>query len=159
MNIVWEDIEGTKGKQIKKIHVALFVYKGNRKWDDSPLQITFEDGSVILLEGDGNDNLIVTKSVWKDYFQGHLSQENQDFIRENGKWSLFDVSEMQPFKQLLEKSIQSINPIYNQFDRLNGVQFRIDDFFLNFVNIADQSHIVWGENNSNLLQWGCRVAE
>ncbi|MCP4418654.1 MAG: hypothetical protein GY805_18695 [Chloroflexi bacterium] len=73
MNKAWKDIEKTIGKKIKKVHVALFVYKHRREWDDSPLQITFEDNSIILLEGDGNDNLRVTNSAWKDEFQDDLS--------------------------------------------------------------------------------------
>lgn len=157
MNKAWKDIERTIGKKIKKVHVALFVYKRRRRWDDSPLQITFADDSIILLKGDGNDNLRVTNSAWKDEFQDDLSQEDKDFIQKNGKWSSFDVSETQPFDLLLEKSIQVILPILNQFNTLNGVQFQIGDLYLNFVNIADQSRILWGDNNSKLLQWGCRV--
>jgi len=145
MNTVWENIEDIVGKKIQKVHVALFVYKDKPSWNDSPIQLTFDDSSIILLEGNGNDNLKVSKSEWKE------------FIRENGKWSLFDVSDTHSFSQLVGMSIQDVTPIYNQFNILNGAKLHIGEAILNFLNVADSSHILWGYNNPKLMQWGCHI--
>ncbi|MCA9918169.1 MAG: hypothetical protein KC445_09460 [Anaerolineales bacterium] len=157
MNQAWENIEKLKGKQIKGVHLVLFVHKKGRNWNDSLLQITFEDDSLVLLKGDGNDNLIVQRSAWEDAFEGDLSEEDKTFIQENGKWSLFDVSGSQPYTKILKERIQAAHPIRNQFNRLTGVQLQIGDLYLNFVNVADQSRILWGVKNPELSRWGNRV--
>jgi hypothetical protein len=141
----WQLVKALVGRTIKGIHLVAFVFKDEVKWENTFLQISFTDDSVILLDGEGDgETLRVQPFAWVDPFAGVLDQTNKEFIQTHGKWELFDVSNREPFNQLLTQPVDAVQPIFNKFGKLHGVQIFVSNQCLNFVIEWDEGHISWG---------------
>jgi hypothetical protein len=151
----WELVKAIVGRTVDKIYLVAYQFHDETKWENTPLQISFVDGSVLLLDaaGDG-ETLRAQASSWIDPFAGELSQANKEFVQTHGKWKLLDVSFQNSFSLLLNESVKSVNPIYDRFGALSGVQISIAEQYLNFVVEWDECHIFWGKVNPDLLDRG-----
>jgi hypothetical protein len=128
--------------------------------DKGPLQLTFNDGSVLLLKGasDG-ERMQPVAAKWSDPFEGPLDEANALYVEQSGKWSLFDVSGEPPFSSLIGETVSGVNPIFDNFGVLAGAQFVIGSEFLDFCVGGDEDYVFWGEHNETLIKWRYKVGE
>lgn len=76
-----------KQKKITNIFLIRYVHEGNITDDEGPIEIHFECGLALLFEcGSDGEEMTMKKGEWVDPFSGEQSEENIEFIRENGKW-------------------------------------------------------------------------
>ncbi len=145
----WQVICGFVDKTVQTLHRVHHVLHGEVNWDNSlPLQITFSDGSILLLKGGSDgESLIASASPWIDPFEGKLDEENRTYIRIHGTWMLLDVTDKSPYESVIGKSLTSVLPITAENGTLCGVQMCISETYLNFVVVWDECHVLWGKNN------------
>lgn len=129
------------GKRIRAIHLLTYSYQNETNWENTPLQMTFEDDSVIFLRqaGDG-ETFSISKEAWQDPFAGSLSEEDKQFIQKHGKWELRDMSLQEPFTCLINETVDEVEPIRNEYGKLSGV-------ILNFTEAKGELkfEIAWDE--------------
>ena len=80
--------------------------------DSGPIEITFADGSVALLDaGADGEALRVKPAAWTDYFAEPLTSENREFIERCGKWTSFDVTNQEPYSRLINELVLEVMPV------------------------------------------------
>lgn len=152
---VWKLVQNSIGKTIKALHVILYAYREQYDWSDIPMQLNFQDGSTLLLQGHSNgERLQASERGWEDPFEGKLDEANQQYINQHGRWIQQDVTAKEPYSQLIGKKILEVLPITNQFSTLSGVCIKTQSTWLNFFIEFDQCHILWGEDNAELQERG-----
>jgi hypothetical protein len=152
---VWQVVKSTVGRVVDRIHLVTYVFQDETNWDDTPLQLSFTDSSVILLHAASDGEALHASSIaWADRFAEKQDKINDEFIQTHGRWLLRDMSSAKTFSSLIGASIDSTYPIFNRFGILNGVAFRVAKQCLDFVVEWDECHILWGSDNSTLLERG-----
>lgn len=142
----WQKLTSVVGKKVTSIYVNSYLFQTERRLDDTPLQLNFSDSTIIYLDGESDgESLRVTMAAWHDPFSGKVDLENTLYIQQFGNWVQDNMSDTHPFDQVVGKVIEETLPIINQFGKLSGVQFVIDEVILNFEVNFDECHIVWGE--------------
>lgn len=145
--LAWHLIETIVGRRIKNVYLAVYIFQGEIKWNDIWLQFSFADGSTLFLDGDGDgQSLRASPLPWEDPFAGKLSQENIEYIKRYGNWELLDVANQEPLSLLIDKLVDEVKPLFDQFGVLNGVQILVSDQCLNFTVEFDEGHISWGSS-------------
>ena len=143
----WQIVKIMVGRTIQRIHRVLYVFEDEIDWNEGALQLTFTDGSVLLLDGDSDgESLKVDGAPWLDAFSGKLNEKNKVFIQKHGKWSLVDVSEMMPYNLWPGVTVDMIRQIFNRFGILCGVQVSGGEQNLSFIVEADECHILWNSD-------------
>ena len=154
----WQIIQTIEGLSISNLSVLVYGHQGELSWEDTPLQMSFESGEVLLLDGMPNgEALSANLTAWRDPFAGNLTPENQAFVDNHGKWKLQDVSMMEPYHSLIGQALRRINPIVNQFGTLSGVQLGFDQVKLCFIVEFDECHILSEQESQRLAEKGFRV--
>jgi hypothetical protein len=115
----------TTGAVIVSMRRVFYVFQGAINDSVGALELTFADGSVILLDsGADGESLRVSTCPWDDPFLvGAMSPENRDFIAKSGKWSVFDVSESAGYAMLVGSRVEKVEPILRPSGKITGVTF------------------------------------
>lgn len=131
------------GKVIVRIERVFFVYKGQVNETHGALQVSLKDGTVVLLRGGGNgQTLCVELEGWRDPFESPLSSVNEEFVAESGKWSLFDVSSSDSFKEYIGRTIRQTLFIRDLDNNLRGVEFILSDRELIYIIEWDEELVI-----------------
>ena len=139
----WQIIQPLLGQYVSQLSILIYEHHGELWWENTPLQMSFESGEVLLLDGMSNgEALRANLTAWRDPFAGNLTPENQAFVDNHGQWKLQDVSMMEPYHSLIGQALRRINPIVNQFGTLSGVQLGFDQAKLYFIVEFDECHIL-----------------
>ncbi|WP_123029014.1 hypothetical protein [Mycolicibacterium stellerae] len=110
---VHRDLEGLVGKTIRSLQRVFYAIGDVVERNEGPLQLEFNDGSVVLFQSGANGrDLTVRSTPWRDPFAGELSEENRAYVAEHGKWSLFDVSGEHPFADVCGRRVARIAEIH-----------------------------------------------
>lgn len=110
---VRRDLEGVVGKTIRAVRRVFYTVKDIVERKEGPLELEFDDGSVILFQSGANgQDLTVRLEPWRDPFAGELSEENRAYVAEYGKWSVFDVSGEHPFADVCGRRVARIGEIH-----------------------------------------------
>jgi hypothetical protein len=140
------------GRHITKLERILYEFERQIEEDDGDVQIWFGEDSVRLGSSPDGASLVVNESPWADPFSGRLSDENEEYVRTHGKWTLVDVSERGPYAQVIDRDLTAVLPLTSRFGSLIGVQLRFDDIAFNVFVHADEVHVSWGRDN--IPRWG-----
>jgi hypothetical protein len=154
----WQTIKTLEGRSVSNLSILAYEHHGELSREDTPLQMSFESGEVLLLDGMSNgEALRANLTAWRDPFAGNLTPENQAFVDNHGKWKLQDVSMIEPYHALIGQALKRINPIVNQFGTLSGVQLGFDQAKLYFIVEFDECHILSEQESQRLAEKGFRV--
>ena len=85
---------------------VLFAHAGAIDRSAGPLELTFESGTTVLLEGGGDgQSLVVRRQRWEDPFGdgADVDADTAIWIAEHGKWTAVDVSGEQEMAPLIGK--------------------------------------------------------
>lgn len=156
----WQTIKTLEGRTVSTLSVLVYEHHERFSWEDTPLQISFGAGQVLLLDGMSNgESLRASLTAWQDPFAGPLTPENQEFVNQYGKWKLHDVSMTEPYRSLVGQTLKIINPVVNQFGTLSGVQLGFDQTKLHFIVEFDECHIIAEEESHRLAEKGFKVID
>ena len=122
------------GKPVSAVRRILYVRAGEITQDRGPLEISFQDGRVLLLDG-GSDGeaLVVRTEPWTDPFDGPLSPENAGFVGEAGKWTAFDVSSSPPMDRFIGARLHAVDEIRSPTGKTTGATLRLDRGLIQLV--------------------------
>src|ERR1700724_3618777 len=95
------------GKTVSRVLRVLYVFQGVIEEDEGPLELGFQDGSVALFDFDKRSccRVQVTNEEWSDPFASPLSDENVEYIRTHGKWTVFDISDTAPASLVIGRQV------------------------------------------------------
>jgi hypothetical protein len=103
------------------------------------LELTFDDATALLLDGGSDgESLTADQEAWIDPFQEPLSEENEKFVRESGKWTAFDVSDRLPYRRFVGSQLRSVQPITQQSGKLVGARLVFDVGMISVRVSADE---------------------
>jgi hypothetical protein len=124
------------------IRRVFFELHGQLDWSRGPVEFTFDDGSVLLLEsGADGESLRITDNEWTDAFAGVLSRENAGFVERSGKWTAVDVSGEAPTASLVGARIGSVAQILTTTGGVAGLVLQIGDRQVRVEVIADDLYV------------------
>lgn len=71
--------------------------------------------------GFGRGSLVCCAALWADHFPDALTEEQQRFLAEFGRWQGFGVSDRSGYRELLGTEITRIEPLRSPYGRTVGV--------------------------------------
>lgn len=105
---------------------------------EGPVEFTFDSGFTLRLEsGADGESLRVFADEWADPFAEPLSPENREFIEISGKWSAFDVSELEGYKLLIGQRVENFG-LMTRMGKIIGVRLAIGPAILTAEVGADE---------------------
>jgi hypothetical protein len=140
------------GGEISRLERLRYEVGGVRGPDGGDVQLWFGDGVVRLGVASEGETLRIGDTPWRDPFAEPLSSENAEYVASHGKWTLVDVSDEEPFRELIGKCVTAVMPLTNRFGRFIGVQLVAGDSSLNVYVHADELHVSWGADA--IPRWG-----
>ena len=147
------------GVKIVAVHLVQYVEpNGNVEDDDYQLEFLCENNDVLrLATASDGERVAIYRELWKDSFTEPLSEENRKYIRDHGKWAVFNVSEQRPFSDIVGKTIGEMGGLINQFEVLAGVAFFFNDEIICFCVHCDEGKLFWGKNNPEMIKLGFKL--
>ena len=105
-------VGGLVNRRVARIRRIYYVFRGEVDGPNGPVELNFVDGTCALFDaGPDGDSLRVTSTPWLDPFREPLSAVNEEFVRESGKWTGFDVSTEPAFAKYVGATILSVSGI------------------------------------------------
>jgi hypothetical protein len=118
----FELLSSLQGRVVKQIRKVRYTLRGKVTSDAGPIEITFTDDSIVLLDaGPDGEALAVKLTAWVDYFAEPLSIENRRFVEQSGKWAAFDVSDQEPYSRFIKERVGQVIPIRTVENKIKGV--------------------------------------
>ncbi|MEV6136054.1 hypothetical protein AB0L63_08325 [Nocardia sp. NPDC051990] len=139
-----EGLAAVVGRQIMAIRRMFYVHGTDVDRTEGPIELTFDDGSVLLLDaGTDGEELRVGSTRWRDPFAGLTEPEYIDYIAETGKYTAFDVGAELPYAQLLGCRISAVSESRLHDDRLRAATFLVNGSKLAIETLADELLVTW----------------
>ncbi|MGY4098508.1 hypothetical protein ACW2Q0_02920 [Nocardia sp. R16R-3T] len=139
-----EGLAAVVGRRIRAIRRMFYVRGTDVDRTEGPIELTFDDGSVLLLDaGTDGEELRVGSTPWRDPFAGLTEPEYIDYILESGKYTAFDVGAEPPYAQLLGWRIAAVSESRLYDDRLRGATFEVNGSKLAVETLADELLVNW----------------
>ncbi|WP_330252007.1 hypothetical protein OG874_38805 [Nocardia sp. NBC_00565] len=139
-----EGLAGVVGRRIKAIRRMFYVHGVDVDRTEGPIELTFDDGSVLLLDaGTDGEELRVGSTRWHDPFAGVSEPEYIEYVAESGKYTAFDVGSEPPYSHLLGCRIAAITESRLHDDRLRAATLEVNGSRLAVETIADELLVRW----------------
>src|SRR5690606_36854615 len=120
---------------------VFFQFGGSLDTARGPLELLTPGHGPILLEAaaDG-DSLAVRNEQWIDPFEGHMSEENDEWVANYGKWTAVDVANELPWASLLNRTIDEIEVLHENTvdDIVTGTRIHISEAVVSALVRADE---------------------
>jgi len=138
MSTVLDVLVRAVGRVITGVRRVYFEFGGELDRSRGALELTFDDGSVVVLDSGADGELMRADEVaWHDPFEGHLDEENRAFIAECGKWTAVDARDESRFAALIGRRVKAVQAIENEGGRLVGARYRVGPHDIRVEVIAD----------------------
>lgn len=129
-------------KRLTRVQRMHFVFDEVVDRSEGELQFEFDDGSVLLCEGDADGETIrFGDTAWPDPFADPLSGRDAEFVRVHGKWGLFDVSEEDPWNRIVGNVVYDIAMVVKPDGRDRGMLIDIGGILICIAVTADETHV------------------
>ncbi|WP_227998309.1 hypothetical protein [Nocardia australiensis] len=139
-----EGLTATVGLRIGAIRRMFYVCGEDVDRSEGPIELTFDDGSVLLLDaGSDGEELRVGSVAWHDPFAGVTEPEYIEYVAESGKYTAFDVGSEHPYSQLVGGLVMSITESRLRDDRLRGAVLEVSGSRLAVETVADELLVSW----------------
>lgn len=136
-------VEGLTGLQITAIARVLYEFGGETDPEDGPVELRADD-RVVLLDGEGDgERLRIQDAAWEAPFDGPLSEENRNYIRDHGKWGRVDCSRQGSYADFVGESLVEVSLLKNVHGRIAGLRLSASTRTLWFVVECDTCHVRW----------------
>jgi hypothetical protein len=116
-------LDNLVGRSVGKIRRVYYVHGDEIDRHAGALELTLDDGTVLLFDSasDG-EALRVHSGSWDDPFKPPLSAEDQEYIRQHGRYSLFDVGDEPRYLPLVGATITHVLPMTASNQKIVGVR-------------------------------------
>src|SRR5690349_21580394 len=100
------------GERLIGIRRAYYVYGAELNAPNGPVEMSFdESGSYMIVSASNGEALTITEGPWIDSFEEPLSAENEEFVRQSGKWEIIDMgSSAWSYRQFLGRKLDRLEP-------------------------------------------------
>jgi Protein of unknown function (DUF3037) len=126
------------GRTVTRVRRLHYVYGGETNMMDGPIELTFGDGFVALIDASADWRLEFYGAPWIDPFQQPLSELNRAYVDRYGKWAAMDVSGTAPYGWLVGGTITQAIPQFNDLLELTGLLVRTEDAVLDLQQWAGE---------------------
>jgi hypothetical protein len=110
--------------------------------NEGAVEITFGRGTTLYCEpGPDGDSIRIQDTPWVDSFAGPLSPENEEYVRTSGKWIKQDVSDEQPFADLIGTQVVDVAPITGTTGKQYGLVLNVSGYLLALYVNADELRV------------------
>ena len=149
------------GSKVIFFHLIQYVTpNGSIESNDVELEFVFEKDVLLrMTTASDGERVSISYEPWTDSFKQPISDENQQFIKDHGKWCLFDVSNQPPFSKIIGKSIIAFEGLQNQFGVLSGVAVTCEDMVMCFCVDGDEGKLFWVKDNPDMIALGFQLLE
>lgn len=127
------------GRIVASIRRVIFELAGRSRTGNGPLELGFTDGNSLLFQpAPDGECLAVSVGPWTDPFTPPLSDENETFVKEHGKWTGLDISNKVPFNQIVGSKAEFVLPIRNLRNGVVGLEVSFSSVVLRAEVEADE---------------------
>lgn len=131
-------LEAKVGRMLVGVRRVQFVHRGTVQEFGGPLELTFDDGTAVVLDAGGDgESLALVPTKWVDPFQEPLSAENRDFVEQSGKWTAFDAKGREPWSRAIGNRVETIAGVRNSSDKLVGAQMQFGSVVVRVIVESD----------------------
>lgn len=79
--------------------------------DDGFIELWFDEGRCYRMGVNRSDRLAIDTEPWADGFLRPLTPENEEWVREHGQWTAFDVSDEAEYAGAAGATIVRVDPV------------------------------------------------
>ncbi|WP_063044460.1 hypothetical protein [Nocardia pseudovaccinii] len=139
-----EGLAAVVGRRIRAVRRMFYVQGSDVDRTEGPIELTFEDGSVLLLDaGTDGEELLVASTPWRDPFAGLTEPEYIEYVAESGKYTAFDVGSELPYSHLIGSHIAAVSESRLHDDRLRAAVLEVNGSKLAVETLADELLVTW----------------
>jgi hypothetical protein len=131
---------GFDGRTITRIRRLGFGIGEGVEIHDGPIELTFADGSVVLIDAADDWTLRFYGSPWVDPLAGILDDEERARLERRGRWFAIDVTAEDPWRALTVAPIDQAAPTWNDLLELTGLLIRVGPVVLELQVRAGELH-------------------
>ncbi|HEY3689576.1 MAG TPA: hypothetical protein VGL46_04655 [Pseudonocardiaceae bacterium] len=107
------------------------------------VEFRFESGRVLFMDsGPDGESLRMSAEEWVDPFEGNMTPENVEFVRQSGKLTAFDMSNEEPFASLIGTKVVDLAPMMALSDKVIGCVVNIYGIFVAVYANFDECYVV-----------------
>jgi len=126
---------------VSKICRIFYALGGAVEQGDGELELYFGDEVMRFSGAADGETLRAARDVWHDPFAAPLSANNETYVRDNGKWTRVDVSDLDPYATFIGKVIHGARWIRNDAGTITGVVLDTENSSLRFQVDCDECHV------------------
>ena len=146
-------LERVLGKRLIGASRIMYEHDGVVEVSCGDLELVFSGGDLVLFEvaGDGG-RLRMQETAWRDPFAPPLDAENEEYVRQSGKYVRLDAREVGPTLPVGESLVRYF-PIRNQFGTVAGVRLEFAGSAVRFLVEGDEAYVMTPED-PRFTEWG-----
>ena len=114
------------GRTITRIRRLHYIFQDEANTTDGPIELTFDDGGVVMCDASADWSLAFYLSPWIDPLCEPLSETDQGYVDRYGRWCAFDVTEQAPYRLLAGALVVQVLSQLNDLLELTGLVIRTD---------------------------------
>ena len=114
------------GRAIKGMRRLHYVYQDEANTTDGPIELTFDDGGVVMCDASADWSLAFYLSPWIDPLCDPLSETDQAYVDHYGRWCAYDVTDQLPYRQITGSLVVQVLSQLNDLLELTGLVIRTD---------------------------------
>jgi hypothetical protein len=112
------------GRTIERVRRIHYTFQGDTNKSDGAIELTFDDGSVVLCDTAADWSLQFFGTAWLDPFPEPLSDEDRSHVARYGQWVALDVTAQPQYGGLVGETVRQAIPQYNELLELTGLLIR-----------------------------------
>ncbi|MDT8913752.1 hypothetical protein [Amycolatopsis sp. PS_44_ISF1] len=106
------------------------------------VEFRFESGRVLFMDsGPDGESIRMSAEAWVDPFEGAMTPENVEFVKESGKLTAFDTSHQEPFVSLIGTKVVDLAPMMALSNKVIGCVVNIDGVFVAVYTSFDDCYV------------------
>jgi hypothetical protein len=118
------------GQDVIRVRRMYYDLHGKTDRTQGAVELTFRGGGVIFIDTKSDWSILVDDTSREDPFSGELSPDNAEYVRASGKWTWYDVSDVDPFLAILGGLLLNFSFGYNVAAELVDVNLEFDRILL-----------------------------
>ncbi|GAA0978215.1 hypothetical protein GCM10009555_040790 [Acrocarpospora macrocephala] len=131
------------GKRLIQVRRAFYEFEGTVERDEGLIELSFSDGVSVRFDvGADGESLATREGPWVDPFAPPHSIENEEYIRTHGKYSAFDVSVEDPYREMIGREVSGVHSVIEQMGhKCSGIVIEFGDLRLLIEVVADGLYV------------------
>lgn len=113
--------------RVRRLH---YEFGGETNDLDGAIELTFDDGAVVLCDAAADWSLEFFGAAWVDPFPEPWSDSDREHIDRYGHWTAVDMSDKSPYSWLIGQTINQVIPQFNDLLELTGLVLRTEEAVL-----------------------------